>query len=410
MRLTFIALGSTGDILPYATLARALQDVGYRPTFVTSQDYQPLLDKMGVAGRYVPGDARKTIAQAGADMRRLMLAFAELSRGLPAILDPSRPWLHESRAIINQLPIGLYGFDLAEKLGVPQIRVAVIPLTPTAEFPMMGWPTSLSFLPGYNKLGYRLYERLTFLTMTRTIKQWRHERLGLPPISGSTYLAQLNRQPLLYGYSPQVVPRPLGWPDHIHVTGYWQPNDESWQPPLSLADFLEAGSAPVFIGFGSMPVGDPRVTTQMILDAVNDTGNRAIIQAGWAGLGQGNLPENVYRLEYAPYSWLFPRMAAVIHHGGSGTTAAGLIAGVPSMIVPFTFDQGFWGRRLAELAVGLPPIPIGKLSTAELADTMVQLTTDDALMGRAAELGKQIRTEDEIGNAIRLIIGYLDRT
>jgi UDP:flavonoid glycosyltransferase YjiC (YdhE family) len=272
---------------------------------------------------------------------------------------------------------------------------------------MMGWPTSLSFLPGYNKLGYSLYERLTFLTMKRTIKRWRVHSLGLPPISGSAYLSALNRQPLLYGYSSQVVPRPLSWPDHIHVTGYWQPNDEIWQPPPSLVDFLEAGRAPVFIGFGSMPIEDPQATTQMILDAVGDGGYRAIIQSGWAGLGQGDLPENVYRLEYAPYSWLFPRMAAVIHHGGSGTTAAGLRAGVPSMIVPFTFDQGFWGRRTTQLGVGTQLVPFRELSAATLTGAMRQLVWDVELRERAAALGRTLRTEDGMRVAVDLLRSYL---
>ncbi len=408
MRLTFIALGSTGDILPYATLAKALQDVGYRPVFVTTENFRPLLDRLSLSGRYVPGDAQATIAQAGTDARRLMLAFAELSRALPSLLDPSAPWVKESRAILNQLPIGLYGFDLAERLAVPHIQLAVIPLTPTDDFPMMGLPATLSFLPGYNRLGFHVYERLTWLTMGRTINRWRTGALGLPAVTGSAYLARQRRQPLLYGYSPRVVPRPASWPDNIQVTGYWFPEDLAWRPPERLIRFLQAGPAPVFIGFGSMPVVAPQATMNMILEATTATGLRAVVHAGWSGLTRGDLPQHLYALDYAPYSWLFPRMAAVIHHGGSGTTAAGLRAGVPGMIAPFGFDQGFWGRRLAELGVGLPPIPFRKLTPANLAPAMAQLSGSETLKARAADLGRRIRSEDGIANAVRALESYLD--
>jgi UDP:flavonoid glycosyltransferase YjiC (YdhE family) len=408
-RITFLALGSTGDILPYAALARALLDAGYHPTFVTTQDYRPLLDKLGLPGRFVPGDAQATIAQAGANTRRLMLAFAELSRGLPQLLDLSAPWLRDTVAIVNQLPIGLYGFDLAQKLDVPHIMAAVIPLAPTADFPMMGFPSWPSRLPGYNISGYKLYQRLTWLTMRQTINRWRVERLGLPTLSGSHYLGQLRRQPVLYGFSPSVVPRPADWPEVAHVTGYWFHADEAWRPLESLTRFLDAGPKPVFIGFGSMPVKDPAATTNMVLDAVRVTRQRAIIQAGWAGLGKTDLPADVFQLEYAPYGWLFSRMAAVIHHGGSGTTAAGLRAGVPGLVTPFTFDQGYWGRRLVELGVGLPPVLFRQLTADRLAEAIDRLTNDEGMKTRAAVLGRQITAENGIVSAVRLLEGYMER-
>jgi sterol 3beta-glucosyltransferase len=323
------------------------------------------------------------------------------------ILDPSAAWLTESRAIVNQLPIGLYGFDLAERLAIPHIRVAVIPLTPTSEFPMMGWPAALSFLPGYNRFGYQAYERLAWLTMKRTINRWRREQLGLAAISGSAYLASLGRQPLLYGYSSLVVPRPAGWPDNIQVTGYWYPDEAEWQPAETLIRFLDHGPEPIFIGFGSMPVKDPQATLAMIVKATAAAGVRAVVHTGWAGLKLDETPRRLYPLAYAPYGWLFPRMAAVIHHGGSGTTGSGLRAGVPGMITPFTFDQGFWGRRLAELAVGLPPIPFPSLSPTRLAEAMVRLTSDETMKRRAAELGQQIRAENGVDAAVRSLAGHL---
>ena len=272
---------------------------------------------------------------------------------------------------------------------------------------MMGWPTAPSFVPGYNKAGYKIYERLTFLTMRQTINRWRTMGLGLPSISGAAYLAQLSRQPLLYGYSAHVVPRPSGWSKDVHVTGYWFPSDETWYPPESLVNFLQAGPPPIFIGFGSMPIKDPRVSMQMIIEAASACSLRAIVQTGWAGLVADDLTENIYQLDYAPYSWLFPRVAAAIHHGGSGTTAAGLRAGVPALVTPFTFDQGFWGRRLAELGVGLKPVTFRKLSVAMLADSMRRLANAERLRERAAKLGQKLRDEDGVSVAVGLIRFYM---
>jgi sterol 3beta-glucosyltransferase len=169
----------------------------------------------------------------------------------------------------------------------------------------------------------------------------------------------------------------------MHVTGYWFPEDEEWQPPADLVRFLEGGSRPVFVGFGSMPVPDAEGTTVLVLEALRLSGQRGIVHAGWGGVGGSDLPEWAFRLEYAPYGWLFPRMAAVVHHGGSGTTAFGLRAGVPSLVVPFLFDQFYWGRRIAELGVGRAPVPFGKLTAEGLAAAIDEAVSDGGMRRRA---------------------------
>jgi UDP:flavonoid glycosyltransferase YjiC (YdhE family) len=211
------------------------------------------------------------------------------------------------------------------------------------------------------------------------------------------------RVPVLNGFSPRVVPRPPDWGAHIHLTGYWFPQDEAWQPPDDLLRFIEAGPPPVFIGFGSMSIRHPERATDIILEALRHSGQRAVLHAGWAGIGQRQLPDYVFRIEYAPYAWLFPRVAAVVHHGGSGTTAFGLRAGVPSLLVPFLFDQFYWGRRLAALGVGPEPVPFKKLSAQRLAKALAVAVGDNELRQRAAALGQKIRAEDGLGKAIDVI-------
>jgi UDP:flavonoid glycosyltransferase YjiC (YdhE family) len=159
-----------------------------------------------------------------------------------------------------------------------------------------------------------------------------------------------------------------------------------------------------------MPLRDPRRVTETVLDALRDSGQRGILHAGWADLGGGALPPSVLQVDYVPYHWLFPRVAAVVHHGGSGTTASGLRAGVPSLVVPFVFDQFFWGRRVAALGVGPRPVPYRRLSPARLAGAIGEAVADTGMRRRAEALGARIRAEDGVAAAVRIVDRYLRPT
>jgi UDP:flavonoid glycosyltransferase YjiC (YdhE family) len=227
-------------------------------------------------------------------------------------------------------------------------------------------------------------------------------RLKLPSSTRDEFLRAVNRTPTLLGISPLVVPPPPDWGAHIYVTGYWfntAPAD--YAPSSALQAFLNAGAPPVYIGFGSMSNRDPQGTTRMMIEALRSAGKRGIIHSGWAGLHAEDLPPEVFLLDYAPHDWLFPRMAAVVHHGGAGTTAAALRAGVPSLIVSHMGDQPYWGRRVQALGAGTAPIPRHLLNRDRLAAAIRTMTTDRHLQTRAAALGERIRAEDGIGAAVR---------
>jgi sterol 3beta-glucosyltransferase len=323
--------------------------------------------------------------------------------------DLSSPELGQTDLIINQLPGGLYGYDLAEKFGSPMILAAVMPLTPTKHEPMLAFPGFLAPLPGYNALTHKLAYQLIWQGFRPSVSRWRKETLGLSsaPMWGYSRLMEEATVPVLNGFSEHIVPRPADWGEHVHITGYWFPEDEEWQPSDDLIEFIEAGPPPVFIGFGSMPLRDPQGTTANLLQALKLSGRRAILQMGWGGLAKQALPKNVFKLDYAPYGWLFPRMAAVVHHGGSGTTAFGLRAGVPSIIVPFLFDQFYWGNRIAALGVGPNPVPHKKLTAERLAEALTIAVSDKEMGRRAADLGEKIRAEDGLSAAVDVIIGTL---
>jgi UDP:flavonoid glycosyltransferase YjiC (YdhE family) len=201
-----------------------------------------------------------------------------------------------------------------------------------------------------------------------------------------------------------VVPPSVDWGQDVHVTGYWfLPPDADWQPPEDLEAFLAAGPPPVYVGFGSAVTGDAGQLTQVVLAALARTGQRAVLGVGWEALSGDALPEQVHAAGSIPHSWLFPRMAAVVHHGGAGTTGAGLRAGVPNVIVPFTSDQPFWGRRVFQLGVGPRPIPRRALSANRLSDAISTAVTDERMRTRARALGEALRREDGIAQAIDLI-------
>lgn len=166
--------------------------------------------------------------------------------------------------------------------------------------------------------------------------------------------------------------------------------------------FLESGEAPVYIGFGSIVVDDPDKFTALIFEAVKQSGVRALVSKGWGGLGnEDSTPDNIYMLENTPHDWLFPRVKAVIHHGGAGTSAIGLKCGKPTMIVPFFGDQPFWGAMVAKAGAGANPVPFKHLTVEKLADGIKQLLTPE-VQTNAEKIAKSIKEEgDGATNAIK---------
>jgi sterol 3beta-glucosyltransferase len=249
--------------------------------------------------------------------------------------------------------------------------------------------------------GKWVLEQVVWWTYGPLINQFRRETLRLPPQSARQNAAAWHGQPVLLGYSPQVVPHPADWPPNVHTTGYWFLDDDpGWVPPPQLLEFLAAGERPVCIGFGSV-VGSQREAWQrLLLEAVSRSGRRAVLLAGWAGLGGEQLPPNVLGLEAAPHDWLFPRMAAVVHHGGAGTTAAALRAGVPQVVVPHLADQPFWGAQVQRLGVGPRPIPRPKLTVENLSAAIQTASTNYDMLVRALQLSEIIKREDGVGAAV----------
>lgn len=237
------------------------------------------------------------------------------------------------------------------------------------------------------------------------VNHFRVKTLGLEPVSTLWAPGQLFRLKVPYSYlwSPGLIPKPADWGPEIDIAGFvFLDLASSFKPPAGLTKFLDEGEPPVYIGFGSIVVDDPDKFTSLIFKAVKKAGIRALVSKGWGGLGdEGHTPKNIYMLGNTPHDWLFPRVSAVVHHGGAGTTAIGLKCGKPTMIVPFFGDQPFWGAMVAKAGAGAhKAVPYKKLTVDALAEGIRQCLTPEA-KEHAAELARAIEVEgDGAKNAV----------
>ena len=297
------------------------------------------------------------------------------------------------------------GYAVAEKLGIPAYSAYVQPLTPTRFITNCLCPALPSWMDVgglYSLVSYYGAGQFLWQLLRRSVNEGRREVLGLPalPFFGPSP-KMFSDWPTLYGYSSAVVPTPPDWGDKNHVTGYWfLDNPSGWQPPAGLVAFLEAGPPPVYIGFGSMHNQNAEQVTKLVIEALRRAGQRGILMTGWGGMNQRSNSDDVFLVETVSHDWLFPRTAAIVHHGGAGTTAAALRAGVPSLVVPFMADQPFWGQRVFDLGAGPRPIPRKQLTVERLAAGIERAVSDARIQLRAASLGRHLRNENGIGNAI----------
>lgn len=414
MHITILTLGSRGDVQPFVALGIGLKQAGHHVTLCTSDRFRQFITDYGLDYTYMNDDliglidtpeGRAAIESRSNPLRLLQQVKPIMRR----TLDEAWVAAQNAEAIIYH-PKAMSGYHIAQKLEIPGFMSLPIPLyTPTTAFPCPIFP-DVNLGGWANKLTYRLLPLLT-VPYLDVINQWRQERLGLPRRSWME--SELVRRdgrpvPVLYSYSAHVVPRPKDWGETAIVTGYWfldSPSDIS--PPSALVDFLSAGKPPVCIGFGSMTGRNPEQLTKIVLAALRQTRQRGILLTGWGGLSEMDLPDDVLKLESIPHDWLFPKVAAVVHHGGAGTTAASLRAGVPSIIVPFFGDQPFWGRRVAQLGVGPQPIPKNELTVERLASAIETAVSDERMGQRVALLGQKIRAEDGVTQAVKAFHEYL---
>ncbi|XP_075507132.1 sterol 3-beta-glucosyltransferase UGT80A2-like isoform X1 [Primulina tabacum] len=420
LQIVMLIVGTRGDVQPFIAIGKKLQDYGHRVRLATHSNFKEFVLTSGLEFHPLGGDPKvlaeymvknKGFLPSGPSevpvQRKQMkeIIYSLLNACKDPDIDSGIPF--KAEAIIANPPA--YGHvHVAEALKVPIHIFFTMPWSPTSEFPH---PLSrVNQSAGY-RLSYQIVDSLIWLGIRDMINNFRKKKLKLRPV---TYLSgpQGPESDIPHGYiwSPHLVPKPKDWGPKIDVVGFcFLDLASNYEPPESLLNWLKAGPKPIYIGFGSLPVQEPEKMTRIIVEALEITKQRGIINKGWGGLG--NLAEEkdfVYLLDNCPHDWLFLQCAAVVHHGGAGTTAAGLKAACPTTIIPFFGDQPFWGERVHVRGVGPPPIPIDKFSLQKLVDA-IKFMIDPKVKECAVELSKSMENEDGVAGAVKAFLKHLPR-
>jgi UDP:flavonoid glycosyltransferase YjiC (YdhE family) len=395
MRVTILTLGSRGDVQPLLGFGAHLVEAGHEVRFATHAKYEALVRAVGLdfaplaegrlgegpgteeGRRWLQHSSRRLPAWVGFIKDARSVAGRRLSDAVAACRDADV-------IVVSELAT-LLGWQMAEQFGARMIRARLSPPAPVTQLPIAGGVRQGAWLAAQPWLGSVRREA------------------GLPPLPLREPLGQLEDSGTLelYAFSRAVVPEVPHEGPWTHVTGYWfldRPLDP--QPSDGLREFLASGSAPICVGFGTMLDADPMATCGLVVEALRRAGRRGVIVRGQYSLRGARLPDTVFALDSVDHGWLFEQCAAVVHHGGAGTTAAALRAGVPSVVVPHMSDQHSWARRLQQLGAAPPPIARRRLSAQRLYEAITLAVTHPGIGETAAALGERIRREDGIARAI----------
>ena len=424
MRINLLTVGTRGDVQPALALGVGLKRAGFEVQLVTFEEFRSLVRAYGLNFAPLNANLQELLNPrtwkkgfSGTTFFELMRLFQKMYAMM--FMDF---WQASQgcNLLISNTATALAVEAVAEKLQIPHIETSVFPGWPTHAFPSFfgPWPPSLGaqssgfagqIKGAINWFSYKPVTWVVSLWLRPIIERCRRDILGLP--GRKSEQPGKKPAPILAGFSKYVLPSPPDWEENIHITGYWYLDTPGFEPLPALQAFLDAGAPPLYIGFGSMPSQNPEQVTELVIQALAMSAQRGILLTGQGVLGCGMTQRSsthpVYFVDSIPHDWLLPRIAAVVHHGGAGTTAAGIRAGIPSILVPIGADQRLWAYRVKALGIGPSPIPRSRLTAERLANAITQAVTDQAMRQRAAALGEKARAEDGVGKAVRIICQYM---
>lgn len=421
MKALILTLGTRGDVQPFVALAQGLVRAGHQALVCGPHQFEDFVRQRGVefagvddgpmhqldsgaqAGEVIQGGARariRQVRQMPVMFERVLTDCWQVASGAGADADLV---VHNGQVLAGQ--------HVAEALGVPAVLATPLPMyVPTREFPWPGQSVP-AWLPwSANRMTYAGM-KLPNLIFRKVIDRWRHSTLGLPqrrgrhdPRRGPDGTAT----PVLHAFSPAALPPPGDWPPTAQATGYWFLDELAPLPP-HVEEFITAGEKPVFAGFGSMSGLDPRSVTEIVVEAAARTGQRLVLAPGWGGLhaevagaAAARLGVDLCVVRDVDYRTLFPRMAAIVHHGGAGTTGTAFAAGRGQVVCPFVADQPFWGQVVQARGVGPAPLPQRRMTADSLA-ARLQVALDPHAGAAATQLGARIGREDGVTAAVAAI-------
>ncbi|WP_037025275.1 glycosyltransferase [Cupriavidus sp. GA3-3] len=411
MRLILITFGTQGDCRPIVALGLGLRAAGHDVLMLGERSAATLAAEHGLAFAPMAGDIQQTLAPGGA-LHKLMTEggnVAEATRAFARIAeDNTEAWMaqlaeaaRDADGIVFSGLTAYVALSVGEQLGKPVIGAGMFPISPTRAFPSALLPPFR--MPGWANRASHHVINFVLWRMFRSATNAARSRL----FGASARKAMWADFPTLYAISPQLVPRPHDWHDDWLVSGAWtMPPQPDWQPDAPLRDFLAAGEAPLYIGFGSMAGFDRHKVVTALVQAAD--GRRALFYPGWSGIDVAALPSSFHVVGATPHDWLLPRVSVTIHHGGAGTTHAAAAAGVPAIVLPFAGDQFFWAGRLAALGVAPRHVAGHKIDAPRLA-SMIAFAEQPATRERAARLGRAMAAERGVDHGVAAIERFCGR-
>jgi sterol 3beta-glucosyltransferase len=410
MKITILTYGSRGDVQPFLPLSLGLTAKGHSVKLAAPFRFKQLVEEHGIQFVSLAGDPEdlsRRLNDAGHNFMKMVRELMNHAVEIGAdVWRQTEAACSDADLIIHSFTHLVGAHTLAHEKNIPDIHIQPFPMfAPTGDYPNVTLPDLR--LRSLNRLTHIFSQKITWWTSKSGFEQVRR-RAGLSkrklywPFDDDPL--QL-RTPILCAWSPSVVPPSSDWSPRVHITGYYfLPLENAYQPGPELDAFLKAGQPPVCITFGSMVNRGKERIVHIVSDALKQTNNRGVILSGWSGITNQSSKDVLY-LEAVPHDWLLPKCKLVIHHGGAGTTSAGLRAGIPNIVLPFTADQPFWGRRVYAIGAGPRPILVKNLSTEKLVRAIVE-AENQAIRKRAHAIGQRIRSEDGVGQAVALIEAY----
>jgi sterol 3beta-glucosyltransferase len=407
MKITILTYGSRGDVQPFLPLSLGLIERGHSVILAAPIRFQSLIEGYGITFAPLAGDPEelsRRLNNSGYNPIKLVRELMDHAVKIGAdVLRQTEEACKDAELIIHTFTHAIGAHTLAREKNIPDIHIQTFPMfTPTGDYPNIAMPNLR--IRALNRLSHILSAQITWWTSRSGFEQVRR-KAGLPKRKLFWPFEETPprlRTPILNAWSPVILPPSSDWPPCVHTTGYYFfPLDGSYTPPSELDSFLKSGKPPVCISFGSMVNKDVERIDSIVRASLKQTDQRGVILSGWGGV-RNRSDENLLYLESAPHDWLLPRCSMIIHHGGAGTTSAGLRAGVPNIVVPFMADQPFWGRRVHAIGAGPKPILVKKLSVGTLTQAIVEAEST-VIREPAQVIGQKIRGEEGVANAVRMI-------
>lgn len=413
--ITILCAGSRGDFQPYIALAQQLKKLGKDVRITGSKRFDGFVRSYGIDFFPIEADIETlhvdpkllTAAASADNPIKMFMAFRKMKEyGIYMVNDFYAAC--EGSELIIYHPGCTIGYFAAEQLGIPSVLASPFPMHKTEAYlsVVMYGKAPSNLLT--KKISHAMLQGMLWMASKDSVKSFWKRRFGtVPEDFGCPFERHTDpKHPAIVSCSNHVFERPADWNEHIHQNGYWFVEEpDTYIPPDDLAAFLDAGEKPVYIGFGSMTsFGKHEQLAEIAAEAILLSGKRGIL----CGMGKpDSLPKSILAIDSIPHAWLFERVAAVCHHGGAGTTAAGFKAGVPSVIIPFSNDQFAWAHRAYDLGVGAKPVSKKGLSPEILADA-ISFALTDKVIANAQNLRKKIASENGAMECAKIVVRCLE--